>query len=807
MAVAGGVGKKMRTRSDSASGDGDVGNAHAHAHAQKAAPTAAVIDGTPPVAVRTTADENWNPAGGVEFTPMRSATKQSPSRSSGRRRSPSGDPPRGQDAADESSPTAKEPKETSPLSILDVSQMESPLLMPPPPSQVGPLPQAALRADGAPQKKRQLLHVDVERQPLTGGAQLCFVEPSPHTPHDALGTTAGMIVGGLARLDSIEGRPGTTGMHVCPLTPKAARHRSRRFAYERGPAAAATASGDPEGGAGSFASLLEGAGVFVGDMMPRHSRRSPSPARGAEGVALRSDGVHEKKKRVISLASMESCRFLLESMNTYGPTGAPVNDTIGGAGGGAKAHRRTSSSEACGQVAAADAVDAHPGRADPEIGAGRDGGGEEFVISRRHSLSRSWPGSSSEAREYTLAMGSEERDTGGCDDEGECGGGPHLSRMRSLRDTRVLMNVNVPAAGGGLRRSDSLVDSTLFDFLDQFEIVSVIGRSEMSEVYKVRNKKYGSFSAVKRTRHAVVSYCERSRQLNEINSVRDLPCSRHVVQYFRCWQQDGFVYTEMELCARGSLRDRLERNLLLEEGGGRPPPNRDVEEQLDEAGLWNLLRQASAGLAHLHAHSIVHLDIKPDNIFIDAEGTYKIGDFGIAFNIRRAPAADVADTPSTGSEGGASTPGAVPAPSSIPTVSPTTAVDMNDDWEEGDGRYCAPELLSISTTVPTTAADVFSLGCSLFECIVGNHFRKYSPRGSKRCDVTPFLAGKCSPELTLIVSRMMSEDPMLRPSATEVVAEAEEQCARAHRLAGAAFAESMKVHMDAARGACADAAF
>ena len=35
----------------------------------------------------------------------------------------------------------------------------------------------------------------------------------------------------------------------------------------------------------------------------------------------------------------------------------------------------------------------------------------------------------------------------------------------------------------------------------------------------------------------------------------------------------------------------------------------------------------------------------------------------------------------------------------------------------------------------------------------------------------------------------------------------EEQCARAHRLAGGAFAESMKVHMDAARGACADAAF
>ena len=118
--------------------------------------------------------------------------------------------------------------EASPLSILDVSQMESPLVMPPPP----PVPQppraeAEAGADTAPAKKRHL-QIDVGRpqQPGTAGAQLCFVEPSPHTPHD------------LARLDSIEGRPGTAGrMQVCPLTPKAARHRSRRSAYGRQPGA------------------------------------------------------------------------------------------------------------------------------------------------------------------------------------------------------------------------------------------------------------------------------------------------------------------------------------------------------------------------------------------------------------------------------------------------------------------------------------------------------------------------------------------------------------------------------------------
>lgn len=36
------------------------------------------------------------------------------------------------------------------------------------------------------------------------------------------------------------------------------------------------------------------------------------------------------------------------------------------------------------------------------------------------------------------------------------------------------------------------------------------------------------------------------------------------------------------------------------------------------------------GLAFLHQHHTLHLDIKPDNIFLDAGGMWKIGDFGLA---------------------------------------------------------------------------------------------------------------------------------------------------------------------------------
>ena len=42
---------------------------------------------------------------------------------------------------------------------------------------------------------------------------------------------------------------------------------------------------------------------------------------------------------------------------------------------------------------------------------------------------------------------------------------------------------------------------------------------------------------------------------------------------------------------------------------------------------------------------------------------------------------------------------------------------MLQEWEEGDGRYLAPELLTDGD--PTPAADIFSLGATLFQCITG----------------------------------------------------------------------------------------
>lgn len=86
---------------------------------------------------------------------------------------------------------------------------------------------------------------------------------------------------------------------------------------------------------------------------------------------------------------------------------------------------------------------------------------------------------------------------------------------------------------------------------------------------------------------------------------------------------------------------------------------------------------AAMGLKHIHDNSVVHMDIKPENIFLKASGVFKVGDFGIAVRV-----------PVTGG------------------------------WEEGDGRYVAPELLRRSNA-PTAAADVYSLGATILHSATG----------------------------------------------------------------------------------------
>ena len=121
---------------------------------------------------------------------------------------------------------------------------------------------------------------------------------------------------------------------------------------------------------------------------------------------------------------------------------------------------------------------------------------------------------------------------------------------------------------------------------------------------------------------------------------------KHIVRYSAAWVEDNHLYIQMEFCDDGSIDDLLRRRKWVQQGSVyvRPKGAEAIysNEQLD------IFRHVAEGLRCLHDPIIglVHLDIKPANIFIKPERSfdvdslttvpsgkskvYKIGDLGLA---------------------------------------------------------------------------------------------------------------------------------------------------------------------------------
>lgn len=48
-----------------------------------------------------------------------------------------------------------------------------------------------------------------------------------------------------------------------------------------------------------------------------------------------------------------------------------------------------------------------------------------------------------------------------------------------------------------------------------------------------------------------------------------------------------------------------------------------------------MLKHLLQAVQHLHEHDLVHMDIKPENIFISADNVCKLGDFGLVLDLQK----------------------------------------------------------------------------------------------------------------------------------------------------------------------------
>ena len=84
---------------------------------------------------------------------------------------------------------------------------------------------------------------------------------------------------------------------------------------------------------------------------------------------------------------------------------------------------------------------------------------------------------------------------------------------------------------------------------------------------------------------------------------------------------------------------------------------------------------------------------------------------------------------------------------------------LSQEWQEGDGDYVAPELLS-SATEPSAAADMYSLGATAYECATGGRL----PRSGPAREGT-LLLPHCSEALRGVIKALLQPEPSARPSA------------------------------------------
>jgi serine/threonine protein kinase len=197
----------------------------------------------------------------------------------------------------------------------------------------------------------------------------------------------------------------------------------------------------------------------------------------------------------------------------------------------------------------------------------------------------------------------------------------------------------------------------------RYRIEDVLGRGGMASVYLARDGELERPVAIKvLAEHLADTPGFRDRFLREARLAAQLS-HPNIVQVFDVGEDDGRPFIVMECVEGATLADEVKERGKLE-------PTEVVD----------LALQICGGLEHAHAAGLVHRDIKPQNLLLRADGTVKIADFGIA------RAAETTKLTQIGSV-------------------------------LGTAAYLSPEQ-ALGEQV-TAAADIYSLGCVLYELLTG----------------------------------------------------------------------------------------
>jgi hypothetical protein len=244
---------------------------------------------------------------------------------------------------------------------------------------------------------------------------------------------------------------------------------------------------------------------------------------------------------------------------------------------------------------------------------------------------------------------------------------------------------------------------------ERYRFDELIGLGGTARVHRATDRRTGGQVAIK-----ILNADVDVRRLT-VNGLAEIPAHPGLVGILESGVDEGRGYVVMPLVEGGSLAD------LVEDGPDDP-------ERVARIGA-----QVAAALAHLHGLDVVHRDVKPANVLLDAAGNAHLADLGVARLL------DAAHVTSSG-----------------------IAV--------GTPAYMAPEQVKGQEVHPP--ADVYSLGLVLLEALTGR--REYAgavlesavARIHRRPDVPAYIP----PRLRGLLVAMTADRPADRPTAAQVCA-------------------------------------
>ncbi len=260
------------------------------------------------------------------------------------------------------------------------------------------------------------------------------------------------------------------------------------------------------------------------------------------------------------------------------------------------------------------------------------------------------------------------------------------------------------------------------DLTSRYELGDCIGRGGLADVYRATDTATGEQVAIKVLRSVEVNDARRFEMEGKVLEALDHPGIVRLREVGSDAEDRPFLALD--------LVEGMTLSGLLADGAIECDRAIEISAELADA------------LAHAHARGIVHRDVKPSNVLLDATGRARLSDFGIA---------------------------------RLVDSNATTGITATG-FVIGTAAYLAPE--QVRGEPVTAAVDVYALGLVLLECcngeraFSGSSLEAAMARLTRSPDLPEAMPEWCKP----LVRSMTTQEPTERPSAAIVARALRDGC-------------------------------